>query len=175
MGSPGMSSLVLVFFFVGAFGLVGLMGRRGEVLRVGVGIGRRIVGFLRFAGLGVSVVHDDRVTPERWSKPDYAGSAVREPVGSLHILRRCGVSVQLSTPSRRNHAICAATGHHRKEDTNMSTPEDDEAAEYRKDLSEVVDDIEERVAEKHRPESAPDTAAERTDTIPDDAGDEAPD
>ncbi|QQZ19110.1 MULTISPECIES: hypothetical protein [Rhodococcus] len=57
----------------------------------------------------------------------------------------------------------------------MSTPEDDEAAEYRKDLSEVVDDIEERVAEKHRPESAPDTAAERTDTIPDDAGDEAPD
>ncbi|MGV9866367.1 hypothetical protein [Rhodococcus koreensis] len=57
----------------------------------------------------------------------------------------------------------------------MSTPEDDEAAEYRKNLSEVVDDIEERVAEKHRPESAPDTAAERTDAIPDDAGDEAPD
>lgn len=76
---------------------------------------------------------------------------------------------------RRNHAIRAATSHRRKEDTNMSTPEDDEAAEYQKDLSEVVDDIEERVAEKHRPESAPDTAAERTDTIPDDAGDEAPD
>lgn len=51
----------------------------------------------------------------------------------------------------------------------------DERTEYREDLSELVDDIEERVAGKHRSEAVPGAAAERADTIPDDAGDEAPD
>ncbi|MFC9553630.1 hypothetical protein ACFTWF_22510 [Rhodococcus sp. NPDC056960] len=72
----------------------------------------------------------------------------------------------------------------------MSAPEDEgrpgsggedvadgpvERVGYRKDLSDLVDDLEERVAEEHRSEAAPAAAAERADTIPDDAGDEAPD
>ncbi len=41
-----------------------------------------------------------------------------------------------------------------------------ERAGYRKDLSDVVDDIEERVAEQRRSEEPSDTAVERADTIP---------
>ena len=61
VGSSAMSSLVLDLL-VGTLGLVGLMGSRGEVLGVGVGVGRRIVRLLRFAGLGVFLVHEVRVT-----------------------------------------------------------------------------------------------------------------
>ncbi|WP_368680561.1 hypothetical protein R1X32_10160 (plasmid) [Rhodococcus opacus] len=65
-------------------------------------------------------------------------------------------------------------GHPGPGDEDVADNSEDRAG-YRKDLSDVVDDIEERVAEKHRSQAAPGTVAERTDTIPDDAGDEAPD
>ncbi|MFE7421756.1 hypothetical protein [Rhodococcus sp. NPDC057529] len=55
----------------------------------------------------------------------------------------------------------------------------DEAAggptERDRELSELVDDLEERVAAEHEAQDVPGNAAERAETTPTDTGDDAPD
>ncbi|MGV9871038.1 hypothetical protein [Rhodococcus koreensis] len=54
---------------------------------------------------------------------------------------------------------------------------DEEAAPTERDrkLSELVDDVEERVAAEHVAHDVPGNAAERAEIIPTDTGDDAPD
>lgn len=75
----------------------------------------------------------------------------------------------MSTPEDERHSGRGEVGDDRCTDGPAGR------AEYRKELSDLVDDIEDRVAEKRRSEAVPGDAAERADTIPVDAGDEAPD
>ncbi|MFE7421698.1 hypothetical protein [Rhodococcus sp. NPDC057529] len=56
-----------------------------------------------------------------------------------------------------------------------STNETIAPTERDRELSELVDDLEERVAAEHEAQDVPGNAAERADTTPTDTGDDAPD
>lgn len=57
----------------------------------------------------------------------------------------------------------------------QATPDPAQKAVLNQDLTELVDDLEEQVAEEHRQEGVPGNRADREQTEPIDTGDRAPD